>query len=45
MQYPGPYFGNTNVVVARISGNEGTGTVDVEGTRCKSTIRLTRVKG
>jgi hypothetical protein len=44
MRYPGPYYGKMNVVVARLSGNEGTGTVDVEGTRCRSTIRITRVK-
>jgi hypothetical protein len=43
--YPGPYFGKMNVVVARLAGNQGAGTVEVEGTRCRLTARFTRVSG
>jgi hypothetical protein len=42
MRYPGPYFGKMNAVVARLSGNAGTGSVEVEATRCRSTIKIAR---
>jgi hypothetical protein len=42
---PGAYLGRTNVIVARLSGNQGTGSVEVEGTRCRETITLNRVSG
>src|SRR5262245_63595719 len=32
VRWPGAYFGRTNVIVAILKGNQGTGSVEVEGT-------------
>jgi hypothetical protein len=45
VRYPGSYFGHMNAIVARLAGNQGTGSVEVEGTRCRETITLNRVSG
>jgi hypothetical protein len=45
IRFPGPYFGKMNVITARLSGNQGTGSNYVEGTRCSGTLTITRVSG
>jgi hypothetical protein len=34
-----------NVIVARLAGNHGTGSVEVEGTQCRETMTLDRMSG
>jgi len=43
IKWPGAYFGRTNVIVAILKGNKGTGSVEVEGTQCRYTIELNRM--
>lgn len=45
MRFPGAYFGHTNLVSVKLTGNQGTGTSEVEGTQCRETISLKRVGG
>jgi hypothetical protein len=45
IRFPGPYYGKMNVITARLSGNQGTGSNHVEGTRCSGTLTITRVSG
>jgi hypothetical protein len=45
VRYPGPYFGKMNVIVARLAGNQGTGSVEVEGIQCRETMTLHRLSG
>jgi hypothetical protein len=42
---PGQYFGHMNAIRVRLAGNQGTGSVEVEGTQCRQTISLNRVSG
>jgi len=43
IRWPGAYFGRTNVIVAVLKGDKGTGSVEVEGTQCRETIELNRI--
>lgn len=45
IRFPGPHFGKMNNVTARLAGNQGTGSSEVEGSRCGLTITFTRISG
>lgn len=45
IRYAGASFGHTNVIRAKLKGNQGAGNVEVEGTQCRWTITLNRVSG
>jgi hypothetical protein len=36
----GRFFGHMNVIIARLAGNQGTGSAEVEGTQCRETMTL-----